>query len=69
MIFVSMFMAVTVCILYTNQRAEKDTARWCALLGTLDSSYDKQPPKTLTGIQVAYDIRELYNQFGCERRK
>lgn len=66
MIFVSLFTAVTLSILYTNAKGNESDQRWCALLSTLDSTYKTTPPTSEPGKAVARDIARLHDQLDCE---
>lgn len=64
-IYMSMFAAVGVTMVYANRTAEVNNRRWCTLLVTLDDGYRAHPPVTDTGRQTAAAIASLRRDFRC----
>lgn len=64
-IYVSMFALTVANVFYTNRVAETNARKWCALLVTLDETYQRQAPQTAPGRQVAADIHQLRTDIRC----
>jgi hypothetical protein len=73
MVFVSMFAAVAVSIVYANhvgrtadERATQNLQQMCGIVSTLDDTYRAQPPTTPTGIRVAEQMHNLRISLKCK---
>lgn len=51
--------------IYSNHAAAQEGRNFCALVGTLDSAYQAQPPTTATGRLVATEVHSLYRSLNC----
>jgi len=49
----------------TLKRADMANHRFCALVLTLDNSYETARPTTPTGMLVAAEIHQLTSDLGC----
>ncbi|MET8265930.1 hypothetical protein ABZU92_18280 [Micromonospora arida] len=60
------FLAAAGSILYTNRAARESEQKWCGIVATLDDVYSKTPPQTPVGQDMAEQLRQLRDDFGCD---
>lgn len=65
-VYLSMFLAVGVCIIYTNHVAVENNRRWCGILRVYHQAYAQNPPPpTQLGRDIQAQLESLYEDFGC----
>ncbi|MGW3809078.1 hypothetical protein [Micromonospora sp. NPDC005113] len=58
-------LAAAGSILYTNRSAQQSEQKWCGIVSTLDDVYRNTPAQTPVGRDMAEQIRQLRDDFGC----
>jgi hypothetical protein len=52
-------------ILYATHIDSESNRRWCGVVSTLDNAYSQYVPTTPLGQELAREIKQLRNDFGC----
>lgn len=65
--FIAMALLTGAAIQYSNYVDRKSNERWCGVVVTLDNSYQKTPPQTAAGQDIAREMKKLRREFRCDR--
>jgi cell division protein FtsL len=66
MVFVSMFLAVGLSVVYTHGAVAKVQQDWCELMTGINTRYEKTPPTDEGGIEFAADVKRLLVKLNCK---
>jgi hypothetical protein len=64
-VIVSILGVAAVVIIYANYIDSQSNRRWCGVVTTLDDAYSQHTPTTAIGQDLAHELRQLRNDFGC----
>jgi hypothetical protein len=52
-------------ILYATHIDRESNRHWCGIVSTLDDAYSEHTPTTALGQDLAHELKQLRNDFGC----
>jgi len=66
-VFISCVMIGAASFWYSNYVAQQNVRNFCEVIGTLDQTYQQNPPTTTTGKEIALEMHSLHMKLGCKK--